>query len=227
MQLTQNPSQPAKAWFIASGQPYDKSDPCFFDPQDYPWVEQLESQWTVIRQELDALLQANGDSLTPYFNPDLVSGEGVWKTFPLFFWKKKYKENCQKCPQTTAILESIPHMIGASFSMLEPEAAVMPHNGDTNAIARCHLGLLIPDSLPACGLGVGDESRSWEDGKLVMFCDAHLHTAWNRTPHRRFILILDVMRPEYARMTTWVCFKVWYAILQQWWKTRSSGAKAA
>jgi aspartyl/asparaginyl beta-hydroxylase (cupin superfamily) len=221
MQVLQNPSQQSKKlWFVASGQPYDGGDPCFFDPQDFPWVKDLESQWPVIRDELEALLKERGDSLTPYFHPDLVSSEGVWKTFAMYFWGLKFRDKCKQCPQTTRILESIPHMIGASFSMLEPESTIKPHHGDTNAIARCHLGLLIPAQLPECGMGVGDEKQSWEEGKLMMFCDAHKHTAWNHTPYRRFVLIVDVIRPEYASQKFWVCFSVWKDIVKQWFKTR-------
>jgi ornithine lipid ester-linked acyl 2-hydroxylase len=206
---------PPKTWFVASGEPYDGQDPCFFDPQDFPWAAGLEAEWLTIRDELETLLKERGDSLTPYFHPDLVSSAGVWKTFPLFFWGLKFKDKCAQCPKTTQFLESIPNMIGASFSMLEPESTIKPHNGDTNAIARCHLGLLIPSKLPECGMGVGDESQSWEEGKLMMFCDAHKHTAWNHSQYRRFVLILDVIRPEFAAQKNWVCFRVWMDMAKQ------------
>jgi ornithine lipid ester-linked acyl 2-hydroxylase len=217
--------QRLEPWYVASGVPFDGNEPCFFDPQDFPWVEQLESQWVTIRDELEVLLNEHGDSLVPYFNADLVSGDKTWKTVVLYFWGFKFKENCKKCPKTAAILESIPNMIGASFSLLEPNSSVKPHNGDTNAIARCHLGLSIPGSLPECGMGVGDEKQSWENGKLMMFCDAHVHTAWNHTPERRFVLILDVIRPEYATQKNKVCLKIWGAIGQQWWNAQVKGIR--
>jgi ornithine lipid ester-linked acyl 2-hydroxylase len=217
--------QPQKTWFVASGEPYDGNDPCFFNPSDFPWVAGVEAQWETIRDELEVLLKEKGDTLTPYFNPDLVSSAGVWKTFAMFFWGLKFKENCKQCPETTRILESIPNMIGASFSMLEPESTIMPHHGDTNAIARCHLGLLIPAKLPECGMGVGNESQGWEEGKLMMFCDAHKHTAWNHSPYRRFVLILDIIRPEFASQKTQVCLRVWRAIGKQWWDAKVAALK--
>jgi ornithine lipid ester-linked acyl 2-hydroxylase len=215
MQLAQSQTQSTKLWFYASGQPYEGHDPCFFDPQDFPWVAQLEAATPIIREELEQLLSAQGDTLTPYFHPDLVSAAGVWKTFALSFWGVKFKSKCNQCPQTTRVLEAIPHMVGASFSMLEPEATIKPHHGDTNAIARCHLGLLIPAKLPECGMGVGDESQGWEEGKLMMFCDAHKHTAWNHSPYRRFVLIVDVIRPEFASKKLWVCSRVLLNIADQ------------
>jgi aspartyl/asparaginyl beta-hydroxylase (cupin superfamily) len=227
MQLLQpTKSKSLKPWYVASGQPYDGNDPCFFDPRDFPWVQRIEAEWETIRDELDRLLQEQGDSLVPYFNPTLVSKAGGWKTFTLFFWNLKFWSNCRKCPKTTKLLQSIPHMIGASFTMLEPGVAVTPHHGDTNAIARAHLGLSIPGRLPECGLEVGGEQRSWSNGKVELFCDAHVHTAWNHTPHRRFILIIDVMRPEYAHLTNRVCLRIWYAMFVQWWETRKQRRKA-
>jgi aspartyl/asparaginyl beta-hydroxylase (cupin superfamily) len=220
MQVLEKGTTQLQPWYYADGQPYPMNDPAYFDPKDYPWVAQLESQWEVIRDELEALLQANGDSLVPYFNPNLVSSPNAWKTYALFFWKLKFWNNCRKCPTTTKILESIPYMVGASFSMLEPNSAVTPHNGDTNAIARCHMGLAIPAGLPECGFQVNGEKRAWENGKLMLFCDAHVHTAFNNTDQRRFVLILDVMRPEYASQTNAVCWRVWRAILKQMWDTQ-------
>jgi ornithine lipid ester-linked acyl 2-hydroxylase len=225
MQLTDSRPKSAKPWFIASGEPYDGNDPCFFDTQAFPWVAPLEAALPDIRAELDQLLREHGDSLTPYFHPDLVSAAGVWKTFPLFFWGLKFGKKCRQCPKTTQALEAIPNMIGASFSMLEPHSKIHPHHGDTNAIARCHLGLLIPGVLPEAGLGVGDETRSWEEGKLVMFCDAQKHTAWNYTPHRRFVLILDIIRPEFASRKTQVCLRVWRAIADQWYQAKLKAFK--
>lgn len=65
-----------------------------------------------------------------------------------------------------------------------------------SAIFRCHLGLKIPGEAPECCFTVGPESRSWEEGKVLMFCDAHRHTAVNYTDTVRFIVNFDVIRPK-------------------------------
>jgi aspartyl/asparaginyl beta-hydroxylase (cupin superfamily) len=106
------------------------------------------------------------------------------------------------------ILDQIPHLTAASVSVLEPGTKINPHFGDTNAIARVHLGLSIPGEAPDCALQVGDEIRSWQEGKINIFTDAHFHMAWNYTDQRRIILILDVMRPEFVSRTKPVCAHV-------------------
>ena len=57
----------------------------------------------------------------------------------------------------------------------------------------CHLPLVVP---PGCGFRVGNETREWEPGKLLIFDDTIEHEAWNDSSEDRIILIFDVWRPE-------------------------------
>ena len=194
-------------WYSASGKKFDGREPFFYD-LNAPWVDMLETEWLVIRDELNSLLQTQANCLTPYFDKTMISKPELWKVFPFFFWKRKFTENCQKCPRTTKLLESIPHMVSGSFSLLEANSTIEPHSGDTNAIVRCHLGLKVPAFLPNCGLRVGNEEKSWTEGKFLMFCDAHKHAAWNHTSEKRFIMIVDVMCSQYISRTNEICNNV-------------------
>ena len=91
---------------------------------------------------------------------------------------------------------------------MEPNSSIKPHYGDTNAIHRCHLGLLIPTSLPFTGFQVGYEKRSWEEGKLLIFNDAAYHKAWNESSQPRIVLIVDVIRPKFLKKKLWICARV-------------------
>src|SRR3546814_9348823 len=64
----------------------------------------------------------------------------------------------------------------AFFSALKPGTHIPPHNGATNTPLTVHMPLVIP---PDCALRVGDETRTWEPGKLLMFDDTIRHEAWN------------------------------------------------
>lgn len=108
-------------------------------------------------------------------------------------------------PQTTLLLNKIPHLVSASFSMLEPHTQIAPHHGDTNAIVRCHLGLKIPESLPICGMKVGTELKSWENGKVMIFCDAYLHSAFNNSNQKRYVLIVDIIKTDFIKKEIYVC----------------------
>jgi aspartyl/asparaginyl beta-hydroxylase (cupin superfamily) len=76
---------------------------------------------------------------------------------------------------------------------LRPGARIPPHHGVLNSRLICHLPLIVPDR---CGFRVGNETRAWEEGKLLVFDDSMEHEAWNDSDRDRVVLIFDVWRPE-------------------------------
>jgi len=56
----------------------------------------------------------------------LVCKKG-WEVFGLFAFGNKLDENCEKCPETTKVLQSIPGMTTAMFSCLRPRSHIRPH----------------------------------------------------------------------------------------------------
>lgn len=186
-------------WFADAGRPFTGSEPFFYDTAAFPWVKQVESQWTVIRDELLGKLAQDEKILVPYVNKEMTSRPNQWKTLGLMFWTVRSETNCRHFPKTWSILKDVPGIIAISLNLLEEETTIKPHVGNTNAIIRCHLGLVVPEPAPRCGFRVGGETRSWDEGKFLMFCDAHQHTAWNNTNRKRYILVADIMRPEFAR----------------------------
>lgn len=194
-------------WYCNSGENYKGEEPLFFDI-DAPWIDLLEKNWLVIKGELDNLLQSKTNPLIHNPEIDLVSKPGQWKVFPFVFWNREFEKNCQKCPQTVELLKSLPNVVSASFSLLEPNSVIKPHRGNTNAVMRCHLGLIIPASLPDCGIKIGDKEKSWVEGELFVFCDCHTHSAWNHTSEKRYVLMVDVVRPQFVSKTKEICDRV-------------------
>jgi hypothetical protein len=70
----------------------------------------------------------------------------------------------------------------------------MPHKGYSRMVLRCHLPLIVPDE-DLCGLRVGDETRHWEEGELMIFDDSFEHEAWNKTNEKRVVLMFDIPNP--------------------------------
>ena len=201
--------------YMFHGGHFSGDEPFFYDRASFPWVKLLEDNWLTIREEIQSLLERNEGRLKPYFNKTMMFPPAQWKTMGFYFWSYRIHRNCRDCPQTARIVESIPNMTAASLSVLEPGSNINPHQGDTNAIVRTHLALKIPALLPECGLQVGREIREWREGETLLFCDAHSHTAWNRSPQRRLVLIVDVMRPEFADRTNAICSHVLGSLLVQ------------
>ncbi len=183
---------------------YTGVEPCFYKTNELHWVKDLEDNWKIILEELNIFIAHKSTKLIPYFHKALIE-QGNWKTFTFLYWSMKVPENYKLFPKTSQLFEKIPNLVCASFSMLEPNTIIAPHYGDTNAIMRGHLGIIIPDQLPNCGMKVGTEVQSWTNGKVMLFCDAHEHSAFNNTNQKRYIFLFDILKPEYARKKLYVC----------------------
>ncbi len=206
----ETPTKPgAEPWYSIFGGRYQGNHPPFYDREQLPWTKTLEENWKVIRDELLGLIEEDPDRLQPYkINRSMSFPPKKWKTMGLIFWNMKNHRNCQRCPQTMKILQSLPGCTSASLSILEPQSNINPHQGDTDAVIRCHMGLSIPGNLPDCGFQVDNQIKGWEEGITLPFCDARTHTAWNHTSQRRYIMILDVMRPEFRNRKNEICAHV-------------------
>jgi len=207
--------QSSKIWYSFLGGISEDDDIGYYDNDDFLWVKSLEDNYPIIKSEIQAYIDKNENSIKPYFNNSLVTKEKSWRTFAFFFWSWKVKKNIGQCPQTNKILKQIPGIVSASVSILEPGVQIKPHRGDTNAVVRSHLALLVPAGLPDCGFEVNEQKISWEEGKVFVFNDAAKHTAWNHSDKRRYVLLMDMMRPEYINRKFTVCSMVLAGLVMQ------------
>jgi ornithine lipid ester-linked acyl 2-hydroxylase len=203
-----------KLWFsIFDRNDYKGNDPDFFNPEEYHFSKIICDNYSVINKELNAYLKKN--KLQGYFNSTMVAEANTWKTISLKTWDVEIYEHHKYFPETLEIIKSIPGLVSASFNLLEPKGHIIPHCGDTNGIFRCHLGLSIPGKTPECGFRVGDEWRSWEEGKLLVFVDAKNHEAINNTDKNRFIFLFDVVRDEVLSKKRFICSTVLTSLFLQ------------
>lgn len=173
-------------------------DTTFFDVQNFSWATNLEAHWLTIRKELDSVLQKVEE--LPNFQDisiDQVSitQDARWKTYFFYAYGIKAYKNCEKCPETTRLVEQIPGMKTAFFSILLPRKHIPEHCGPHKGLIRYHLGLKVPQSESDCGIRVGNDIRNWQEGKSLIFDDTFPHEAWNKTNEIRVILFVDFVRP--------------------------------
>ena len=179
----------------------------FYDTADFDWVPAIEAATAAIRAELNALLSERIEDFRPYLqhNPNqprtddnrLLDSKD-WSALFLVENGKLFEENIARCPATWDAVQAVPLPRIANsptimFSLLRGGARIAPHNGMHNARLICHLPLIVP---PGCGFRVGNETRQWEEGKLLIFDDTIEHEAWNDGSEDRVVLIFDIWRPE-------------------------------
>lgn len=187
----------SRLWFsIFDEKRYKGDEKTFYNPNDYDWAKFiLDNKDIIISEFKQALTQK--ELFDPYFNYLFSTTDGGWKTVGLKFWTINNYKNQKYFPKITKIINEVPNLISASFSKLEAESEIIPHNGDSNGFYRCHFGIEIPDKLPNCGFQVEEDQMSWEEGEILIFCDALYHKAWNKTKNHRYIMIFDVIRDEF------------------------------
>lgn len=203
-------------WYSYTLKPYLLGDQeeDFYDNDQYAWTQDLENHYEVIKREV--LEYINHRELKPYFNKSLLSKENSWKTDGLLFWGYFIRKNYKSFKSTWQVIKKIPGIVSFSISVLEPDSFIKVHNGDTNAIIRVHLPLVVPEGLPNCSFTVNNVTKPWKEGKPLLFNDAQLHSAQNLSKQRRIVLLIDVIRPEFISKRTEVCAKVLNGLSWQW-----------
>ena len=179
----------------------------FYDAADFEWASEIEAATPAIRAEAAALL-AEGAEFRPYVEQEKnrprrdfhgMHGDPSWGAFHLWQDGAPVADNAARCPRTMAALERVPmtrmgrRTPAALFSLLRPGARIPPHHGMLNTRLICHLPLIVP---PGCWLRVGNDRRSWEEGRLMIFDDSLEHEAMNPSDALRVVLLFDIWRPE-------------------------------
>lgn len=180
----------------------------FFDRAAFPWVPAIEAATDAIREELQGVMRSDGgfrpyqvsDPTRPRRDYHGLEDNPAWSSLHLWENGAPVEENVRRCPRTfAALMEHVPlPRIGPRapnimFSWLQPGATIPPHHGAINARLICHLPLMVP---PDCGFRVGNETREWREGEMLIFDDTIEHEAWNRSDRDRVVLIFDCWRPE-------------------------------
>ncbi|MEO8761515.1 MAG: aspartyl/asparaginyl beta-hydroxylase domain-containing protein [Bacteroidia bacterium] len=191
-------------WFsVFDNKEYVSNDPPFADISSIKQIENLERNYKTILAELQQYITAN--EMESHFNVTMVEKPKTWKVRSLRVWGVEMYEVQKHFQKTMALLNDIPNVINIGFNLLEPQAKIKPHSGDTNAITRCHLGLKIPAGQPTCAIMVKNEVRGWQEGKAIGFIDAYPHEAWNLSTEKRIILLFDILQPTYVKQKNKIC----------------------
>lgn len=181
----------------------------FIPVSEFPELARLQENWPIIRAEAENLLalkkikaaEQNDDA---GFNSFFKNG---WKRFYLKWYDASHPSAERLCPQTYALLQSIPSVKAAMFAELPPGGKLNPHRDPFAGSMRYHLGLATPND-DRCFIEVDGERHSWRDGQGVVFDETFIHWAINGSESDRVILFCDVERPMRYR---WMgAFNRWF-----------------
>ncbi|KAF0885753.1 ASPH hydroxylase, partial [Crocuta crocuta] len=160
-------------------------------------VKSLERNWKLIRDEGLAVLDKTEGLFLP--EDENLREKGDWSQFTLWQQGRKNENACKGAPKTCSLLDKFPETTGCrrgqiKYSVMHPGTHVWPHTGPTNCRLRMHLGLVIPRE--GCKIRCANETKTWEEGKVLIFDDSFEHEVWQDAASFRLILIVDVWHPE-------------------------------
>jgi beta-hydroxylase len=164
--------------------------------REFPELAVLQENWPTIREEGLRLIEmkkikASEENNDAGFNSFFKTG---WKRFYLKWYDASHPSAERLCPQTYALLQSIPSVKAAMFAELPPGAKLNPHRDPFAGSMRYHLGLATPND-DRCFIEVDGQRYSWRDGQGVIFDETYIHWAENASDSDRLILFCDVERP--------------------------------
>ncbi|VDK68106.1 unnamed protein product [Onchocerca ochengi] len=170
-------------------------------------LKKIERQWTVIREEAEAIL-SNQPYLFESEHEELIV-DGQWSAYSLYRSNSWNLSNCLKAPKTCNIMRMFKDSSDClksearikkhsliKFSLLASGTRVWPHCGYSNYRLQAHLGLMISSE---ARLRVGHEVRGWKTGRFLVFDDSFEQELWFEGASAnkyRLILIVDLWHPE-------------------------------
>lgn len=173
-------------------------DQPFIDYRLVPGLAELGAHWREIRAELLPLLEERAAiPALGEISPDhkRIAVDNSWKSFFFEGYGFRAEKNIARCPKTAALLDKVPDLVVAFFSIMEPGTHVPPHRGLTKAWLNCHLGMVVPAGPGKCAMEVAGETVEWREGEWLVFDETNRHQVWNERSEPRVVLFLQVRRP--------------------------------
>lgn len=167
------------------------------DVRSFAWTQMLRDNWQVIRGEaLAVALQGQASPSLSTISPDhrAIAKPNMWRSFFLWGYSFRIDDNAERCPRTTALVEQIPGLNSAFFSILSPGTHIPAHRGVTKGLITCHLGLIVPRDGDV-RMRVDNRVVRWAEGETLVFDDTYDHEVWNDTSGTRVVLLVQFARP--------------------------------
>jgi beta-hydroxylase len=180
---------PYTVWCILNSN--EKNTPFPNMELNFPNHNILKENWKIIRNEVMNIYNTG--------HAEKIKGDMFFKSIADNGWKKFYikwygpitKEAFELCPKTVKLIQQLPEVKLAMFSILEPGSKIKSHSGPFKGCIRYHLGLNCPDDAFIIVDGI---KYTWKNGEDILFDDTFVHEVKNETNHLRVILFCDIER---------------------------------
>jgi aspartyl/asparaginyl beta-hydroxylase (cupin superfamily) len=192
-----HPLQKSAKWILPGLSPTPWHDPYAY-PELAPVVEALESAHPAVKEELDLAWAVRREAFSDYEH--YLTRQEDWQALYLYRGGNLVEESADTVPTAYKVLkefavdtEKICPLLESHFSTLLPGASVAPHCDLWNFSINLHLAVDIPDG---CSITVAGQTRSWQEGRCLLFDYSFEHEARNDGNRPRTCLLVDLWHPE-------------------------------
>ncbi|MFD6287958.1 aspartyl/asparaginyl beta-hydroxylase domain-containing protein [Streptomyces sp. NPDC060205] len=192
-----HPLQKAAKWVMPGISPTPWHDPYSYK-ELAPLVAELEANHRAIKEETGSAWAARREMFSDYEH--YLTRQQNWQALHLYREGGLVEESAVVAPTAYRVLKEsavetgiLCPLLECHFSTLLPGAVIAPHCDLWNFSINLHLAVDVPDG---CSLTVAGETRSWEEGKCLLFDYSFEHEARNEGTAPRTCLLMDLWHPE-------------------------------
>lgn len=178
----------------------------------YHVIDSLQENFDVVQKEILEYID-NPDILVDYPNYAVKDHDRIyehyWKATPCSVFRDEHVEIYgtpeleefllylvsqfrSHCPVTYSCIKEDEYkglLCNSFISRLVPNSIINPHSGWSQKYMRVHLGIKTD---PDCKITVGDDTRTWEEGKVLAFNDGDEHSVKHLGTRERIVFSFDV-----------------------------------
>jgi aspartyl/asparaginyl beta-hydroxylase (cupin superfamily) len=175
-------------------------DQPLIDKSFFPWIAEFERHWQDVQAEAVGIRTEDIPPLGDIsFDHGRIAADRRWRAFFLKGYGYRMGNNCDRAPITASLIEKVPGLVTANFSVLEAGGHIPRHWGMTKGMLTYHLALKVPKDRLRCRMAIegadGLHILPWMEGDSFVFDDMYDHEVWNETDEDRLILLIQIKRP--------------------------------
>eukprot|EP00051_Salpingoeca_urceolata_P032800 m.17496 g.17496 ORF g.17496 m.17496 type:complete len:552 (+) comp5471_c0_seq1:39-1694(+) len=138
----------------------------------------------------------------------LGPGRGTWRRYSTngYWHPQRDTDGCSlDTPVACRVARDVAQQAGATvlrvgYSEVDPNTWIQPHYGTTNGQLKFHLGLIVPTdkatNKPCATLRVANQTRAWQENKVLFFDDSFEHEVYNHCDSERVVLQVVIRHPD-------------------------------
>lgn len=172
------------------------------DNDQYAWLQHIEDHADVIRKEFAQAMKDPGSMLvrgtriwSKAARDEAVAYGPNWRTLVLQdrgIWEES---NIKIFPKTHKMLVDInAPTLEVFFARQDAKTGIKSHTDNANFIQTTHLGIDVPEG--ECWIKVGEHTKEWKNGKIIICDTSFMHETENSSDKDRYVLIMRHWHPE-------------------------------